>query len=132
MSVCPERGLRILNTRELASIDISPDQVVAIVEEAYGALAAGTSANPRKIKTSPQDGRSVSYSMLGRDGARDLVGFKTSYKHQPAAGREQQSYFTSLQLYDDRTGQPVAHRTGREEQTGRDSSGVACLGRPRA
>jgi ornithine cyclodeaminase len=108
MSVCPERGLRILNTRELASIDISPDQVVAIVEEAYGALAAGTSANPRKIKTSPQDGHSVSYSMLGRDGARELVGFKTSYKHQPIADRDQQAYFTSLQLYDDRTGRPVA------------------------
>jgi ornithine cyclodeaminase/alanine dehydrogenase-like protein (mu-crystallin family) len=108
MSVMPERGLRILNTRELASIDISPDEVVDIVERAYGALAAGTSANPRKIKTSPQDGRSVSYSMLGRDGARDLVGFKTSYKHQPIADRDQQAYFTSLQLYDDRTGRPVA------------------------
>jgi ornithine cyclodeaminase/alanine dehydrogenase-like protein (mu-crystallin family) len=108
MSVCPDRGLRILSTRDIAVIDISPAEVVDIVERAYLALAAGTSANPRKLKTSPDDGRSVSYSMLGRDGARDLVGFKTSYKHRPVADRDQQSYFTSLQLYDDRTGQPVA------------------------
>jgi ornithine cyclodeaminase/alanine dehydrogenase-like protein (mu-crystallin family) len=108
MSVATDRGLRILSTRDLAVIDISPDEVVDIVERAYLALAAGTSANPRKLKTSPQDGRSVSYSMLGRDGARDLVGFKTSYKHQPIADRDKQSYYTSLQLYDDRTGRPVA------------------------
>jgi ornithine cyclodeaminase/alanine dehydrogenase-like protein (mu-crystallin family) len=108
MSVDTDRGLRILSTRDLAVIDISPDEVVDIVERAYLALAAGTSANPRKLKTSPIDGSSVSYSMLGRDGARDLVGFKTSYKHHPIADREQQSYYTSLQLYDDRTGRPVA------------------------
>jgi ornithine cyclodeaminase len=108
MSVPADRGLRILSTRDLAVIDISPTEVVDIVERAYLALAAGTSANPRKLKTSPQDGSSVSYSMLGRDGARDLVGFKTSYKHRPAADRDQQAYYTSLQLYDDRSGQPVA------------------------
>ena len=108
MSTAIDQGLRILSTRDIASIDISPAEVVDIVERAYHALAAGTSANPRKLKTSPQDGSSVSYSMLGRDGARDLVGFKTSYKRRPAAKREEQSYFTSLQLYDDRTGRPVA------------------------
>jgi ornithine cyclodeaminase/alanine dehydrogenase-like protein (mu-crystallin family) len=108
MSVLQEKGLRILSTRDLAMIDISPAEVVDIVERAYLALAAGTSANPRKLKTSPQDGSSVSYSMLGRDGARDLVGFKTSYKHRPAAHRDEQSYYTSLQLYDDRSGRPVA------------------------
>jgi ornithine cyclodeaminase/alanine dehydrogenase-like protein (mu-crystallin family) len=108
MSAAPDKGLRILSTRDLAVIDISPDEVVDIVERAYLALAAGTSANPRKLKTSPPDGRSVSYSMLGRDGARDLVGFKTSYKHRPVADRAQQAYYTSLQLYDDRSGRPVA------------------------
>jgi ornithine cyclodeaminase/alanine dehydrogenase-like protein (mu-crystallin family) len=108
MSAWADRGLRILSTRDLAGIDISPDEVVDIVERAYVALAAGTSANPRKLKTSPRDGSSVSYSMLGRDGARDLVGFKTSYKRKPAADRDQQAYFTSLQLYDDRTGRPLA------------------------
>jgi ornithine cyclodeaminase len=108
MNSSDDRGLRILSTRDLAAIDISPAEVVDIVERAYLALAAGTSANPRKLKTSPPDGRSVSYSMLGRDGARDLVGFKTSYKHRPAADRDEQAYFTSLQLYDDRSGRPVA------------------------
>jgi ornithine cyclodeaminase len=108
MSVPADKGLRILSTRDLAVIDISPAEVVDIVQRAYLALAAGTSANPRKLKTSPQDGGSVSYSMLGRDGARDLVGFKTSYKHRPGDDRDQQAYYTSLQLYDDRSGRPVA------------------------
>lgn len=108
MSVSDDQRLRILNTRDLAVIDISPREVIEIVERAYLALAAGTSANPRKLKTTPPDGRSVAYSMLGRDGARDLVGFKTSYKHRPDAVPAQQTYFTSLQLYDDRTGRPVA------------------------
>ncbi len=108
MSALAERGLRILSTRDLAVLEIGPAEVVEIVEQAYLALAAGTSANPRKLKSTAHDGRSISYSMLGRDGARDLVGFKTSYKHGPAGDRDRQSYFTSLQLYDDRTGRPVA------------------------
>lgn len=108
MSARPDSGLRVLSTRDLAMIDVAPAEVVQIVERAYLALAAGTSANPRKIKTGLENGRSVSYSMLGRDGARDVVGFKTSYKHRPAADRDQQAYFTSLQLYDDCSGRPVA------------------------
>jgi ornithine cyclodeaminase len=46
--------------------------------------------------------------MLGRDGARDVVGIKTSYKFDPNHDRTSQHYYTSLTLYDDTTGAPVA------------------------
>ena len=101
-------GLRILRTSDLAEIEIAPAEVIEIVERAYLALAGGASANPRKLTVKPPDGRSVAYAMLGRDGARELVGIKTSYKHNPAGAPAEQHYYTSLQLYDDGTGLPVA------------------------
>ncbi|WP_211261570.1 ornithine cyclodeaminase family protein [Pseudonocardia acaciae] len=100
--------LRVLSTDDLAGIEIAPAEVVDVVERAYLALAAGTSANPRKLTVSPADGHSVSYAMLGRDGSRELVAIKTSYKHGLHAGRDEQHYYTTLQVYDDRTGLPVA------------------------
>ncbi|MEV6783466.1 ornithine cyclodeaminase family protein [Streptomyces sp. NPDC051098] len=100
--------LRILSTSDLAGIDISLADVVDTVEGAYRALHAGQSDNPRKLTVKPQDGHSVSYAMLGRDGTRNVVAIKTSYKHGLDKGRDEQHYYTSLTLYDDVTGLPVA------------------------
>ncbi|MER5459911.1 ornithine cyclodeaminase family protein [Streptomyces sp. NPDC002668] len=103
-----DRHLRILSTTDLAGIDISLADVVATVEDAYRTLHAGQSDNPRKLTVKPADGHSVSYAMLGRDGSRNVVAIKTSYKHGLDKGREEQHYYTSLTLYDDVTGLPVA------------------------
>lgn len=101
-------SLRVLTTTDLAGLEISRDDVIATVEEAYRGLHAGTSDNPRKLSVTAQDGRSVSYAMLGRDGAREVVAVKTSYKHGLHQGRAEQHYYTTLTLYDDVTGLPVA------------------------
>ncbi|RSS54618.1 ornithine cyclodeaminase family protein [Streptomyces sp. WAC06614] len=74
----------------------------------YRTLHAGRSDNPRKLTVEPPDGHSVSYAMLGRDGSRDIVAIKTSYKHGLDKGRAEQHYYTALTLYDDLTGLPVA------------------------
>ncbi|GLW18668.1 hypothetical protein Stsp01_54110 [Streptomyces sp. NBRC 13847] len=103
-----DKTLRILSTTDLAGIDISLADVVATVEGAYRTLHAGRSDNPRKLTVKPDDGHSVSYAMLGRDGSRDVVAIKTSYKHGLDKGREEQHYYTALTLYDDVTGLPVA------------------------
>ncbi|MCZ1005525.1 ornithine cyclodeaminase family protein [Streptomyces lydicus] len=103
-----DKTLRILSTTDLAGIDISLADVVATVEGAYRTLHAGRSDNPRKLTVKPDDGHSVSYAMLGRDGSRDVVAIKTSYKHGLDKGREEQHYYTTLTLYDDVTGLPVA------------------------
>ncbi|MFD3553487.1 ornithine cyclodeaminase family protein [Streptomyces goshikiensis] len=100
--------LRILSTTDLADIEISLEDVVATVEGAYRTLHAGQSDNPRKLTVKPKDGHSVSYAMLGRDGSREVVAIKTSYKHGLDKGRKEQHYYTSLTIYDDVTGLPVA------------------------
>ncbi|MEU1373098.1 ornithine cyclodeaminase family protein [Streptomyces triculaminicus] len=100
--------LRLLTAGDLAGIDITLADVVATVEDAYRTLAAGRSDNPRKLTVAPPDGHSVAYAMLGRDGSRDVVAVKTSYKHGLHKGREEQHYYTCLTLYDDVTGLPVA------------------------
>ncbi|MFB7778902.1 hypothetical protein [Streptomyces bauhiniae] len=104
----PDRRLRVLSTSDLAGIDISLSDVLATVEGAYRTLADGLSDNPRKLTVKPDDGHSVSYAMLGRDGSREVVAVKTSYKHGLDKGREEQHYYTTLTLYDDNTGLPVA------------------------
>ncbi|WP_180289269.1 MULTISPECIES: ornithine cyclodeaminase family protein [Streptomyces] len=103
-----DQHLRILSTSDLAGIDISLADVVDTVEGAYRTLHAGQSDNPRKLTVKPADGHSVAYAMLGRDGSRDVVAIKTSYKHGLDKGREEQHYYTSLTVYDDVTGLPVA------------------------
>ncbi|WP_097870422.1 ornithine cyclodeaminase family protein [Streptomyces sp. rh34] len=103
-----DKHLRILSRRDLAGLEISLSDVVATVEGAYRTLHAGRSDNPRKLSVKPQDGHSVSYAMLGRDGSRDVVAIKTSYKHGLDKGRDKQHYYTTLTIYDDVTGLPVA------------------------
>ncbi|MEV6986469.1 ornithine cyclodeaminase family protein [Sphaerisporangium sp. NPDC051017] len=100
--------LRILSATDLAGLEISLADVIATVEDAYLTLQAGRSDNPRKLTVKPPDGHSVSYAMLGRDGSRDVVAIKTSYKHGLDKGRDEQRYYTTLTLYDDTTGLPMA------------------------
>jgi ornithine cyclodeaminase len=102
------KSLRILSTSDIAGLDISLADVVGVVEQAYRTLAEGKSANPRKLTVKPEDGHSVSYAMLGRDGVREVVAVKTSYKHGLDKSRDEQHYYTTLTLYDDVTGLPVA------------------------
>ncbi|MFF0445433.1 ornithine cyclodeaminase family protein [Streptomyces sp. NPDC004609] len=100
--------LRVLSTSDLAGLDISLTDVLSTVEGAYRTLYAGDSDNPRKLTVTPRDGHSVSYAMLGRDGSREVVAVKTSYKHGLGRSRDEQHYYTSLTLYDDTTGLPLA------------------------
>jgi ornithine cyclodeaminase/alanine dehydrogenase-like protein (mu-crystallin family) len=102
-------GLRVLSTADVAAIEMSPFEVVEVIERACLALAAGTSASPCKLTVKPDDGHSVAYAVLGRDGVRDVVAIKTSYRWfgPPQVGASQR-YYTSLLLYDDVTGLPIA------------------------
>ncbi|MER5719048.1 ornithine cyclodeaminase family protein [Streptomyces sp. NPDC002132] len=103
-----DRTLRILGTSDVAGIDITLPDVVSVVEQAYRTLADGRSDNPRKLTVKAEDGHSVAYAMLGRDGERGVVAIKTSYKHGLHEDRDKQHYYTTLTLYDDETGLPVA------------------------
>jgi ornithine cyclodeaminase/alanine dehydrogenase-like protein (mu-crystallin family) len=101
-------GLRVLSTSDLAGIEMPLTEVVSVVEDAYRALADGASTVPAKLTVKPDDGRSVAYAMLGRDGVREIVAVKTSYKHGLKHDRDRQHYYTCLTLYNDATGLPIA------------------------
>jgi ornithine cyclodeaminase len=101
-------ALCVLSKRDLAAVDFSLAEVLQTVEGAYKAYAAGLSANPRKLTTQPADAHSVAYAMLGRDGERETVAIKTSYKFDARHDKATQKYYTSLLLYDDTTGLPIA------------------------
>lgn len=100
--------LRVLSRSDLADVPISPSAVVRAVEDAYLAFAAGDSDNPRKLSVANPDGWSVAYAMLGRDGRRRVVAMKTSYKFDPGHDRSTKRYYTTITLYDDTTGAPIA------------------------
>jgi len=108
-NITTESGaLRILSRRDLDKLDYSPADVLRVVEGAYAGYGAGLSANPRKLTVQPDDARSVAYAMLGRDGERETVAIKTSYKFGAGGERAAQKYYTSLMLYDDASGLPIA------------------------
>ncbi|WP_225725330.1 MULTISPECIES: ornithine cyclodeaminase family protein [unclassified Nocardia] len=100
--------LRVLSRSDLAAVPITPADVVHAVEGAYLALAAGDSDNPRKLSVAHPEGWSVAYAMLGRDGRRRVVAMKTSYKFDPGHDRATKRYYTTITLYDDTTGAPIA------------------------
>ncbi len=100
--------LRVLSRSDLADVPITPGEVVRAVEDAYLAFAAGDSDNPRKLSVANPDGWSVAYAMLGRDGRRRVVAMKTSYKFDPGHDRSTKRYYTTITLYDDTTGAPIA------------------------
>lgn len=101
-------SLRVFSKRDLAALTFDLDEVLRVVEAAYRSCADGRSANPAKLTVKPQDSHSVAYAMLGRDGDRDTVAFKTSYKFGPEGDKADERYYTTLTLYDDRLGMPIA------------------------
>jgi ornithine cyclodeaminase len=100
--------LRLLSRSDLADVPFPPADVIHAVEGAYLALGNGISDNPRKLSVAHPDGWSVAYAMLGRDGRRRVVAMKTSYKFDPGHDRTTKRYYTTITLYDDTTGTPIA------------------------
>ncbi|MFI9510994.1 ornithine cyclodeaminase [Nocardia sp. NPDC052566] len=100
-------ALHVLTRSDLADIDITPGEVIELVEEGYLAYARGESRCPVKLMMPIPKGErdAVSYSMLGYDGSLDQVGFKTSYRQGSASAEK---YYTTISLYDDATGLPFA------------------------
>ncbi|MEU4408594.1 ornithine cyclodeaminase family protein [Streptosporangium sp. NPDC023963] len=96
--------MRILTRSDLARVELVPSEVISVVEESYRALASGLSVNPSRQTVKPPDGHSVGHALVGRDGTREVVAFETSYRFYPRRERQ----YTTLSLYDDESGLPVA------------------------
>lgn len=97
-------SLLTLSRNDIRRVELTPGDVLDAVRGAYRGLAGGVSVNPEKVKLA--DSETVSYSMLGSTSS--TVGFKTSFTHDPDPGRGRKSYYTTLSLYDHRTGTPIA------------------------
>lgn len=97
--------LRLLTRSDLADIELEPSCVIQAVEDGYMALQEGKSDCPTKMMIGlPVESRdSIAFSMLGFDGHRDLVGYKTSYRH---GNDNPGKYYTTISLYDDEHGTP--------------------------
>lgn len=108
-------AMHVLSRTDLSDIELPPAEVIRLVEDAYLSYAQGASRCPTKLMMPlPKEERdSVSYSMLGYDGALEQLGFKTSYRQ---GNDSADKYYTTISLYDDTTGLPFAfmdcHRVG--------------------
>src|SRR5690606_33336837 len=100
--------LRVLSRSDLADVPVAPAEVIRAVEEADIALPAGDSDNPRKLSVANPGDWAVAYAMLGRDGRSRVVAMESSYKFDPGHDRTTKRYYTTITLYDDTTGAPIA------------------------
>lgn len=100
-------AVHVLTRSDLSDIELPPSEVIQLVEDAYRAYADGRSRCPTKLMMPLPDASrdSVSYSMLGYDGALEQLGFKTSYRQ---GNDSAEKYYTTISLYDDATGLPFA------------------------
>lgn len=105
-------ALRVLSARDLDHLAYTLQDVLAAVEGAYLAYASGVSDNPPPLCMRPPDGRSMVRAMLGREGERETVGVRTSYRSSlPGQGGTERDRSTLL-LHDDRSGLPIVLMDG--------------------
>jgi ornithine cyclodeaminase/alanine dehydrogenase-like protein (mu-crystallin family) len=102
------RQLLILNQSDLDGLQCSHEEILRVVENALLALGRKVSANPVKTIVQPRDQRSIAYSMTGRDGDTETVGFKLAYEFDPQRIRQQYQNHSLMFLCDDVTGRPLA------------------------
>ncbi|QZI70543.1 hypothetical protein K5F93_30145 [Pseudomonas protegens] len=100
--------LWLLAQADLEDLGVRHEDVLKVVEQAYVALRNGDSQNPLKTIVEPADQHSISYSMVGRDGASQTLGFKVVYEHDPQRQRDAYRFHSFIFLCDDRSGQPIA------------------------
>lgn len=105
----PSPALTVLSRTDLAQVKIAPKTLLKAVEEVLAEISRPGTQCPGKIKVETPE--TVSYSMVGRSGSKSTVGFKTSYthwaNHRTPESREK-NYYTTLTLYDDKSGYPIA------------------------
>jgi ornithine cyclodeaminase/alanine dehydrogenase-like protein (mu-crystallin family) len=109
VSIQAEPGrLLILNPSDLEGLGHTHEEVLRVVEAAFLALGRKASANPVKTIVEPSDQRSIAYSMIGRDGESETIGFKLAYEFDPRRRRAQYQNHSLMFLCDDATGRPLA------------------------
>lgn len=99
--------LWILRQSDLEDLPIDYGEVIKIVERAYIALRDNDSDSPVKTIIEAPGQRSLSYSMVGRDGDTNTVGFKVVYEFDPQRTADAYKFHSFIFLCDDLTGDPI-------------------------
>ncbi|MGL5859722.1 MAG: hypothetical protein ACRCY9_00500, partial [Phycicoccus sp.] len=110
MSPCyaAQGHLWLLSQSQQEGLDVDHREVIAVVEQAYRALRERGSVNPVKTIIDDPDHRSLSYSMVARDGGSGTVGFKAVYEFDPLRSRDRYRFHSFVFLVDDTSGAPIA------------------------
>ncbi|MER7762279.1 ornithine cyclodeaminase [Streptomyces sp. NPDC097619] len=125
----PPGQLWLLPRRAQEGLDLDHRQVLAVVEGAYRALRGGGSDNPVKTVVDGPDHRSLSYSMVARDGGTGTVCFKAVHEADPRRTRDAYRFHSFAFLVDDATGEPIALMDVAELGPLRSSATTALLAR---
>ncbi|MCB5164750.1 ornithine cyclodeaminase [Streptomyces bambusae] len=104
----PPGQLWLLPQSQQEGLDLDRRKVIEVVENAYRALREGGSDNPVKTIIDDPGHRSLSYSMVARDGGSGTVCFKAVYEFDPRRSRDGYRFHSFVFLVDDTTGAPIA------------------------
>jgi ornithine cyclodeaminase/alanine dehydrogenase-like protein (mu-crystallin family) len=103
-----QQRVLVLNQADLEGVECTQHEILAVVERAFRALGRRASDNPVKTIVQPRDKRSIAYSMTGRDGETETIGFKLAYEFDPQRQRHQYQNHSLMFLCDDQSGRPLA------------------------
>ena len=103
--------MRILTKSDLESISLKQSDILTSVENALVDLKSFPESCPRKLKLDAYEG--VSYAMVGMTNDPPLLGFKNSYTRWfNQKNSKSKSYATTLMLFDNQAGIPIALMDG--------------------
>lgn len=104
-------SIRILTKTDLESVRLEQSEVLTNIKNALIGLKSFPESCPRKLKLDAYEG--VSYAMVGMTNNPPLLGFKNSYTRWfDQNNSKSKSYATTLMLFDNQTGMPIALMDG--------------------
>ncbi|WP_020591733.1 ornithine cyclodeaminase family protein [Kiloniella laminariae] len=103
-----DHRVTLLSRQDIAKVALDHKTLLATVETALRDLGAGLALNPAKIEMESPGERAMNYAMMGALADPATVGMKLSYKYFGGPKRQMQRYYTTLLIFDDTNGQPLA------------------------
>lgn len=103
-----DHRITLLSRSDIAKVALDQKTMLETVETSLRDLGAGRALNPTKIEMESPDHRAMNYAMMGTLGAPQTVGMKLSYKYFGGLGRQMERYYTTLLIFDDTSGEPLA------------------------
>ncbi|RED44846.1 ornithine cyclodeaminase family protein [Aestuariispira insulae] len=103
-----DHSVTLLSREDIAKIALDHKTLLSTIETALGDLGRGQALNPTKIEMESPGQKAMAYAMLGAQSDPATVGMKLSYKFFGGPKRQMQRYYTTLLIFDDATGQPLA------------------------